>query len=178
MLCDAILYYAMLCYVLCVMYYVLCIMYYVLCIMYYVLKHSLCFVSLSRALKAVTERLVSCGFQRRQAQERLAELQRHSSALPKLFPWPGLGDRRQAAEEARTLLDRTRAQGPLLKALHRQVQPYRYTDYITNRNRYHSNVFKTHATQYLHPPGGGAVCHDPGSHLERPFLGRDGGLPP
>ncbi|CAL8274010.1 unnamed protein product [Merluccius merluccius] len=75
-----------------------------------------------RALKAVTERLVSCGVQRHQAQERLAELQRQSSALPKLFPWPGLGDRRQAAEEARTLLDRTRAQGPLLKALHRQAE--------------------------------------------------------
>ncbi|KAJ3613146.1 hypothetical protein NHX12_019398, partial [Muraenolepis orangiensis] len=75
-----------------------------------------------RALKAVTERRVSCEFQRCQAQGRLAELQRQTSALPRLFPWPGLGDRRQAAEEAGALLDRTQALGPGLQALHKRAE--------------------------------------------------------
>ncbi|CAL8302952.1 unnamed protein product, partial [Boreogadus saida] len=75
-----------------------------------------------RELKAVTDLVASCELQRRQARGRLAELQRQSSALPRLFPWPGLGDRREAAEDVRALLERTRDQGPVLKALRRQAE--------------------------------------------------------
>ncbi|XP_071368199.1 nesprin-2-like [Centroberyx affinis] len=73
-----------------------------------------------RQLKGVVERLVSCQHQRGQAQDRLAELQGQTAALPRLFPWPGLGDRRQAMEQTRTLLDRTRALGPVLSSLRTQ----------------------------------------------------------
>lgn len=75
-----------------------------------------------RQLEGVLERLVSCRSQRSQAESRLAEIQRQTSNLPHVFSWPGLGERRQAMEQARTLLDRSTALAPVLSDLHKQVR--------------------------------------------------------
>ncbi|MEQ2177732.1 hypothetical protein GOODEAATRI_006646 [Goodea atripinnis] len=52
--------------------------------------------------------------QQDKAEARLAEIQKQTSNLPQIFPWPGLGERRQAVEQARTLLDQSTALAPLL----------------------------------------------------------------
>ncbi|XP_062296794.1 rootletin-like [Scomber scombrus] len=74
-----------------------------------------------RQLEGVLERLVSCRSQRSHAEARLAELQKQTSNLPHVFSWPGLGERRQAMEQARTLLDRCTALAPVLSDLHKQA---------------------------------------------------------
>ncbi|XP_077395395.1 uncharacterized protein syne2b isoform X3 [Festucalex cinctus] len=74
-----------------------------------------------RHLQSVKELLVSCHFQRGQAEARLAQLLTQTSNLPRAFPWPGLGERRQAAEQARTLLDTASTLGPLLLLLRSQA---------------------------------------------------------
>ncbi|KAM4723418.1 nesprin-2 [Anableps anableps] len=60
-----------------------------------------------RQLQGVMERLLSCKYQQDQAEAHLAEIQKQASNLPQIFPWPGLGERRQAVEQARTLLDQS-----------------------------------------------------------------------
>ncbi|KAG7466266.1 hypothetical protein MATL_G00163020 [Megalops atlanticus] len=75
---------------------------------------------LCRNLQGVVERLMSCLYQKQQAQARVEQLQRQTAELPRQFPWPGLGDRRQAMEHARSLLDRSRALTPALSALRAQ----------------------------------------------------------
>lgn len=70
----------------------------------------------------VVDRLVSCQVKRHQAETRLAELQRQTSGLPCVFPWPGLGERRQAVDQARTLLDQSTALAPVLTEVHSEVQ--------------------------------------------------------
>ncbi|XP_047197727.1 nesprin-2 isoform X1 [Hippoglossus stenolepis] len=67
-----------------------------------------------RELKGVVKQLVSCRHKRGQAEARLAELQKQTSDLPLIFPWPGLGERRQAVEQAQALLDRSTALAPVL----------------------------------------------------------------
>lgn len=67
------------------------------------------------------ERLVSCQHQRDQAAARLAELQKQTSNLPRVFPWPGLGERRQAVEQARALVDQITALAPVLTNVRTQV---------------------------------------------------------
>lgn len=69
----------------------------------------------------VLERLTSCQNQRDQAEARLAELQKQTSGLPRIFPWPGLGERRQVVEQAQTLLDQTTALAPVLSDIREQV---------------------------------------------------------
>ncbi|CDQ56154.1 unnamed protein product [Oncorhynchus mykiss] len=71
-------------------------------------------------LQGVVERLVTCQYQKCQAQSCLAEVQHQTAELPRHFPWPGLGDRGQAVETARTLLDKTRNLAPALSVLHTQ----------------------------------------------------------
>nr|XP_020467229.1 uncharacterized protein LOC109966618 [Monopterus albus] len=73
-----------------------------------------------RQLKGIVERLVSCQHERGQAEAQLFELQKQTSSLPRVFPWPGLGERRQAVEQARSLLDQSTALAPVLTDL--QVQ--------------------------------------------------------
>uniref|UniRef100_A0A9J8A0G7 Nesprin-2-like n=1 Tax=Cyprinus carpio carpio TaxID=630221 RepID=A0A9J8A0G7_CYPCA len=68
-------------------------------------------------LKSVRERLVSCQCQKDQLQSRLEQVKQQTAALPRHFPWPGLGDRRQTLEQAKSLLDRTRALTPSLSAV-------------------------------------------------------------
>lgn len=75
-----------------------------------------------RQLKGVVERLVSCQYDRGQAEARLSELQKQTSELPRVFPWPGLGERRQAVEQARSLLDQTTALAPVLSDIRTQVK--------------------------------------------------------
>ncbi|XP_031729025.1 nesprin-2-like, partial [Anarrhichthys ocellatus] len=70
-----------------------------------------------RELKGIVERMVSCQYQRGQTETRLSEFQKQTSNLPRVFPWPGLGERRQAVEQARTLLDQSTALAPVLSAL-------------------------------------------------------------
>ncbi|CAI5697152.1 unnamed protein product [Oreochromis niloticus] len=72
-------------------------------------------------LQSVVERLVSCQYQRDQAVARLAELQKQTSNLPRVFPWPGLGERRQAVEEARALVDQITALAPVLSNIRTQA---------------------------------------------------------
>ncbi|KAJ7990956.1 hypothetical protein DPEC_G00292250 [Dallia pectoralis] len=76
----------------------------------------------NRLLKGALDRLASCQHQRQQAQTRLSELQHQTAELPSHFPWPGLGDRRQAVETARTLLDKIRNLAPALSVLRSQGQ--------------------------------------------------------
>ncbi|KAM6917368.1 uncharacterized protein PEZ65_013189 [Lycodopsis pacificus] len=70
-----------------------------------------------RELKGAVERMVSCQYQRGQTEARLSEFQKQTANLPRVFPWPGLGERRQAVEQARTLLDQSTALAPVLSAL-------------------------------------------------------------
>ncbi|KAK5917061.1 hypothetical protein CgunFtcFv8_011982 [Champsocephalus gunnari] len=74
-----------------------------------------------RQLKGVVERLGSCQYQRGQAEARLSECQKQTSGLPRVFPWPGLGERRQAVEQARTLLEQSTALAPVLSNLRTQA---------------------------------------------------------
>lgn len=71
-----------------------------------------------RQLKGVVERLASCQCQRDQTEARLSEVQKQTSSLPQLFPWPGLGERRQAVEQAR---NQSTALAPVLSDLRTQV---------------------------------------------------------
>lgn len=75
-----------------------------------------------RQLQGVVENLVSCQYKQDQAENRLAELQKQTSNLPYVFPWPGLGERRQTVEHARTLLDQSTALAPLLADVRMQVK--------------------------------------------------------
>lgn len=65
---------------------------------------------------------MSCRDRRGRAAARLAELETRTSDLPHAFPWPGLGERSQAVERARGLLEQASAEGPLLADLRAQVQ--------------------------------------------------------
>lgn len=65
---------------------------------------------------------MSCQCQRGQAEARLSDLQKQISSLPRVFPWPGLGERRQTVEQARTLLDQTTALAPVLSEIRTQVK--------------------------------------------------------
>lgn len=68
-------------------------------------------------LRSVLERLVSCQCQRQQTESRVQQLKQQTAALPRHFPWPGLGDRRHAVEQATSLLDKARSLSPTLSAL-------------------------------------------------------------
>ncbi|XP_062851798.1 nesprin-2 [Trichomycterus rosablanca] len=68
-------------------------------------------------LKSVVERLVSCQCQQQQTHSRIEQLKQQTAALPRHFPWPGLGERRHAVEQAKTLLDKTSSLSPTLSAL-------------------------------------------------------------
>lgn len=57
-----------------------------------------------------------------QAEARLTQLKEQVSTLPRLFPWPGLGERRQALEQARLLQDQTAALAPVLSDVRTQVR--------------------------------------------------------
>ncbi|XP_035985169.1 uncharacterized protein LOC118558730 [Fundulus heteroclitus] len=74
-----------------------------------------------RRLQGVMDRLLSCEHNQEQAEARLAEIQKQTSSLPQTFPWPGLGERRQAVEQARTLLDQTTALAPVLSDVRAQA---------------------------------------------------------
>lgn len=74
-------------------------------------------VLLFSLLRSVVERLESCHCQREQLQSRLEQVKQQIAALPHHFPWPGHGDRRHTVDQARSLLDRTRALTPSLSAL-------------------------------------------------------------
>ncbi|KAG8013457.1 Nesprin-2 [Nibea albiflora] len=74
-----------------------------------------------RQLRGLVERLVSCHCQRGHAAARLCDLQKQISSLPRVFPWPGLGERRQTVEQARTLLDQTTALAPVLSDVRTQT---------------------------------------------------------
>lgn len=83
-----------------------------------------------RQLTVVVQRLKSCQYQRDQAEARLSELQKQTSSLPRVFPWPGLGERRQAVEQARTLLDQTTALAPVLSDVRTQVNTSQEFNYV------------------------------------------------
>ncbi|CAG5866901.1 unnamed protein product [Menidia menidia] len=74
-----------------------------------------------RELQGVVERLVSSQHKRDQAEACLAELQKQTDNLPCVFPWPGLGERRQAVEQARILLDKSVALAPVLSDVRAQA---------------------------------------------------------
>lgn len=83
----------------------------------------------------------SCQHQRDQADAQLSELQKQTFSLPHVFPWPGLGERRQAVEQVQTLLDQTTALAPVLSNVRTQVSNskqllsgYSLNEYITNIN--------------------------------------------
>ncbi|KPP74990.1 Nesprin-2-like [Scleropages formosus] len=72
-------------------------------------------------LQGVVERSVGCLCQKEQARACVEQLRHQTAELPLLFPWPGLGDRRQTTEQAQCLLDRTAALAPTLSALRTQA---------------------------------------------------------
>nr|XP_033499149.1 nesprin-2 [Epinephelus lanceolatus] len=74
-----------------------------------------------RQLKGVVERMASCQNQREQTEASLSDLQKQTSNLPRVFPWPGLGERRQAVENARSLLDQSTALAPVLSDVRTQA---------------------------------------------------------
>ena len=84
-----------------------------------------------RELQGVVKQLVSCRHKRGQAQARLAELQKQTSDLPLVFPWPGLGERRQAVEQVRALLDRSTALAPVLSDVCTQVRKRNFSSHAT-----------------------------------------------
>lgn len=84
-----------------------------------------------RQLKGVVENQVSYQYKRSQAEGRLSELQKQTSSLPRVFPWPGLGERRQAVEQARTLLDQSTALAPVLSDLRTQVKTSQEANFTT-----------------------------------------------
>ncbi|XP_052326819.1 nesprin-2 isoform X7 [Oncorhynchus keta] len=55
--------------------------------------------------------------QRQQAWSRVNQLQHQTTQLSLFFPWPGLAQHRQAAQQARALLDQATALGPAFSAL-------------------------------------------------------------
>ncbi|XP_014000581.2 nesprin-2a isoform X3 [Salmo salar] len=55
--------------------------------------------------------------QRQQAWSRVDQLQHQTTQLSLFFPWPGLAQHRQAAQQARALLDQATALGPAFSAL-------------------------------------------------------------
>lgn len=75
-----------------------------------------------RLLQSVLDRLDSFEAKRGQAEAQLAELHKNTSSLPRVFSWPGLGERRQALEHARTLQNQITAMGPVLSDLHTEVR--------------------------------------------------------
>ncbi|KAG9336609.1 hypothetical protein JZ751_002956 [Albula glossodonta] len=75
---------------------------------------------LCRMLQGVVDRLMSCIYQKQQAQARVEQLQQQMEELPQRFPWPGLGDRRLAMEHALSLLNRIQALTPTVSALQAQ----------------------------------------------------------
>jgi len=80
--------------------------------------------------------MVSCQYQRAQAETRLSEFQKQTSELPRLFPWPGLGERRQAVELARTLLDQSAALAPVLVAQRTKVTRTEFSSVSQRDARY------------------------------------------
>lgn len=75
-----------------------------------------------RQLTAVSDLIRSCQTQRVQAERRLSHIKQQVSGVPRLFPWPGLGERRQALEQAQVLLDKTAAMAPVLSDVRKQVR--------------------------------------------------------
>lgn len=75
-----------------------------------------------RQLTAVSDLLQSCQTQRLEAESRLSEVEHQVSSVPRLFPWPGLGERRQALEQAQMLLDKMAAMAPVLSDVRKQVK--------------------------------------------------------
>lgn len=67
------------------------------------------------------EKLLSCKYEKDHAEARLVEIQKQTSNLPQVFPWPGLGERRQAVDQARNLLDQSTTLVPVLSAVRSQV---------------------------------------------------------
>jgi len=68
------------------------------------------------------ERLESCQYKQDQAEARLAELKKQTYNLPRVFPWPGLGERRQVVEQAQALLDQSASLAPVLSDVCAQVK--------------------------------------------------------
>lgn len=81
------------------------------------------FVVPIRQLTAVSELLQSCETRRFEAEQHLSDIKNQASSVPRLFPWPGLGERRQALEQTQVLLDRTAALAPVLSDIRNQVKP-------------------------------------------------------
>lgn len=75
-----------------------------------------------RQLTAILELMQTFQDQRLQAEARLSQLKEQASTLPRLFPWPGLGERRQALEQARLLQDQIAAMAPVLSDIRTQVR--------------------------------------------------------
>lgn len=80
------------------------------------------FFSPPRQLTAILELMQTFQDQRLQAEARLSQLKEQASTLPRLFPWPGLGERRQALEQARLLQDQIAAMAPVLSDIRTQVR--------------------------------------------------------
>ena len=100
-----------------------------------------------RQLQGVVEHLVSCQNKQDQTEARLAELQKQTSNLPCVFPWPGLGERRQTVEQVQALMDQTTALAPLLADVRTQVKTgqtpqLHFTYTLPIPNKVISNHFK------------------------------------
>lgn len=75
-----------------------------------------------RQLTAVSDLMHMCQTRRVQAEHHLSGLKNQASGLPRLFPWPGLGERRQALEQAQSLLEKTAAMAPVLSDVRQRVK--------------------------------------------------------
>ena len=75
-------------------------------------------------LTTVVGRLQACQVRRDKAESRLSGLQQQAADLQRAFPWPGLGERRQAAERAQNLLDQASDLAPVLADVRTQVSHF------------------------------------------------------
>lgn len=85
------------------------------------LLYSLC----CRLLQGVMERFSSGQHQQQQVETRLQqlqELQEQIAALPLLFPWPGLTEKKAVVEHAHCLLEKAKALGSEVTALKFEIR--------------------------------------------------------
>ncbi|XP_027891564.1 uncharacterized protein LOC114155726 isoform X3 [Xiphophorus couchianus] len=73
-------------------------------------------------LQGFMDRLLSCKFNQDQAEALLSEIQKQASSLPQIFTWPGLGERRQAVEQAQTLLEQSTTLAPVFSDVRSQAE--------------------------------------------------------
>lgn len=88
------------------------------------------------------EHVSSRQHQQQQVKTRLQELQEQIAALPVLFPWPGLTERKAVVEQAHCLLERAKILGSEMTALRFQMREQTQTEDPSWTDRSWANLEK------------------------------------